>query len=81
MDAEMARRRRADARRITASLYRGRLQKEERDLSPLCGPEALTLVTRLTREGWSLSGRSVATYSRDSLPYRFVPAKGVASRS
>lgn len=75
MNSETARRSRAEGRRTTATLRRGRLQSDEPDLSPLRGPEALTLVTQLTRESWSLSGLGVPTYTRDAVPCRFVPGR------
>ena len=75
MDSERARRERAEARRKTAVLRRATLGDGERDLSPILGAEALTLVTHLTRESWALSGQSIPTYSRESTPYRFVPGR------
>lgn len=75
MDAENARRARAEARRRTATLRRGTLRAQEPDLSPVSGPMALTLVTRLTLESWALSGLPLPTYTRDATPYRFVPGR------
>ncbi len=75
MDPDIARRERAKARRATAILRRGTLQAEEPDGSPVYGDEALTLVARLTRESWSLSGHPIPTYSRRSIPCRFVPGR------
>ncbi len=43
--------------------------------SPISGVEALTLVTQMTNEAWSLSGRALPTYTRASIPYRFVPGR------
>ena len=75
MDSQAARRARAEARRKTAILRRTNLKRDEEDLSPVSGAEALSLVTQLTRESWSVSGRSVPTYARDSIPCRFVPGR------
>lgn len=75
MESQDGRRARAEARRQKAILRRGTLQADEPDLSPVSGPLALTLVTRLTLESWSLSGRAVPTYGRDTVPYRFVPGR------
>lgn len=36
------------------------------------GDAALSLVTNLTRLGWSLSGQEMPQYSRKDTPYRFV---------
>jgi lipopolysaccharide export system permease protein len=43
------------------------------DMCACQGGEALSLVTQLTREGWSLSGRAWPPYERHETPYRFVP--------
>ena len=75
MDAETARRARAEARRRTAILRRGSLHGDEPDLSPVSGPMALTLVTRLTLESWALSGLPLPTHAREATPYRFVPGR------
>ncbi len=37
------------------------------------GEAAISLVTRLTQESWSLAGLEIPTYSRASIPVRFVP--------
>ena len=71
MDAE--RRRRADARRGRITLRKSHLQTLEADLSPVRGAEALSLVTRLTRESWAMAGLPEPTYSRAQTPCRFVP--------
>lgn len=75
MDPEAARRARAEARRRTATIRRARLQRDEVDLDPVRGAEGLTLVTRLTRESWTLSGREYPRYSRATIPCRFVPGR------
>ncbi len=54
------------------TLSKSRLGEEE-DLHPIRGGEALSLVTRLTAESWSLSGRRLPDYSRREIPCRFVP--------
>ena len=72
MDPDAARRARAEARRGTATLRRGTLQRDEVDLDPVRGPQALTLVTRLTRESWALARRLEPSYTRRDLPWRFV---------
>lgn len=53
-------------------LHKARLGEPERDLSPIRGSEALSLVTQLSRESWLESGREVPDYSRSETPYRFV---------
>lgn len=37
------------------------------------GPEALSLVTRLTQESWATAGREFPRYERSQIPVRFVP--------
>ena len=66
---------RAALRRKTAVLNRTRLGGVERDLSPLSGPEALSLVERLTRESWTAAGRIFPRYRRDQIPVHFVPGR------
>jgi hypothetical protein len=67
------RRARAEARRGRIVLRKARLQAVEEDLSPVRGAEAVSLVHRLTREAWSLSGKPEPAYSRRETPWRFVP--------
>jgi hypothetical protein len=69
------RRLRAQARYSRAILRKGRLQGREDDLSPLSGPDAVALVQQLTAESWSLAGLPVPTYTRDRIPWRFVPGR------
>lgn len=71
--SDTERRLRAERRRERAVLHRLRLGETEPDLSPIRGVEAISLVTQLTRESWSLSGRPWPEYSRAETPYRFVP--------
>jgi hypothetical protein len=47
----------------------------EDDLNPINGPEALSLVTALTKESWTLSGRALPEYTRADIPCRFVPGR------
>lgn len=70
--ADDERRARADARRLRAVLHKGTLQAREHDLDPISGAAALSLVTRLTAESWSLSGLPWPSYSRHEVPHRFV---------
>lgn len=72
MDSKTAR---AAARRERAVLVRTRLKASNADLDPLRGPEAVSLVDRLTREGWQLSGRRLPVYDRATTPCRFVAGR------
>jgi hypothetical protein len=72
-DAE--RQSRAEDRKRRAVLHKSHLRGVERDLTPVRGADALSLVTRLTRESWGLSGRPLPTYSRRQIPCRFVPGR------
>jgi hypothetical protein len=71
--SDTERRQRAEQRRQRAVINRARLGEVEPDLHPIRGVEAISLVTRLTRESWSLSGRPWPEYTRSETPYRFVP--------
>jgi hypothetical protein len=73
--ADVERRRRAEARRGRTILRKTRLLRREHDLNSLRGPEAVALVARLTAESWSLSGRELPSYTRDTIPVRFVPGR------
>jgi hypothetical protein len=64
---------RAELRRKRAILNRTTLSPHEPDPTPVSGVEALALVGRLTREGWSAAGRELPRYSRSEIPVRFVP--------
>ena len=64
---------RARARRDTAVLHRSRLQAVEHDPTPVRGGDAISLVTRLTEESWSLAGGERPAYGRREIPCRFVP--------
>ena len=68
---------RARERRKIAVLAKGRIRTGEQDLHPVRGEEAISLLTRLTEEIWSISGLPRPTYSRTQIPCRFLPgAKG-----
>lgn len=71
--SETDRRARARARRGRAILRKGRLQCLDADLAPISGPDAVGLVPRLTAESWSLAGLEVPDYTRERIPWRFVP--------
>lgn len=53
-------------------LHRTNLQAIERDLEPLAGAEAVSLVRRLTAESWALAGGTEPAYTRAQIPCRFV---------
>jgi hypothetical protein len=63
---------RAEARRGRAVLRKARLTAEEVDLSPIDGAGAISLVARLSRESFSLTGQAEPTYTRAETPYKFV---------
>jgi hypothetical protein len=69
------RRERAQARQSRALLRKGRLQSREEDLSPIRGADAVGLVRRLTAESWSLAGLEAPSYTRDRIPWRFLPGR------
>jgi hypothetical protein len=64
---------RAKARSERMTLRKARLGEPEADLDPLFGADAISLVSRLTRSSYSLAGRSTPTYTRATIPCRFVP--------
>lgn len=64
---------RAIERRRRAIITRHALDDGGPDTVPVRGPDAISLVTRLTREAWSLSGRPWPDYDRASTSYRFRP--------
>lgn len=66
---------RAQARHGRAILRKSRLQNLEEDLTPLSGPGAVSLVERLTTESWALAGFALPSYTRDRIPWRFVPGR------
>lgn len=73
MSSDSDRRLRAENRRQTAILSRATLGGIEPDPVPISGAEAVSLVERLTRESWTVAGRSLPTYSREQIPVSFVP--------
>ena len=70
--SDVGRRQRAEVRRARATLHKTRLS-EERDPTPVFGSEAVSLVLHLTRESYALAGLDEPNYTRDHIPYRFVP--------
>jgi hypothetical protein len=66
---------RAAARRRELVLRKTDLRGAEGDLHPVHGAEAVSLLTRLSLEAWSMSGRSTPAYTRAATEYRFVPRK------
>jgi len=54
-------------------LHRTSLRSREEDLHPVTGGEAISLLSRLTRESWRTAGLDEPTSSREETPYRFVP--------
>ena len=54
-------------------MHKGRLGEPEVDFSPVRGAEALSLLTRLTIESFSLAGHDLREYPRENIPVRFVP--------
>ena len=66
---------RALARRGRAILQKTRLQSSEADITPISGPDAVALVRQLTAESWSLAGLEAPNYTRDRIPWRFIPGR------
>lgn len=64
---------RAKARGERMTLRKARLGEPEVDPTPISGAEAISLVSRLTRTSYFLSGHEAATYTRRTIPCRFVP--------
>lgn len=71
--AESDRRSRAEGRRAHVVIRSTSLYEPGEDPVPVHGPEAVSLVHRLTRESWSLAGLAQPTYTRAETPIRFVP--------
>jgi hypothetical protein len=63
---------RAEARRLRAVLRKDTLQAREHDFDPVFGSAAVSLLTRLSDESWSLSGLPWPSYARQEVPCRFV---------
>ena len=57
------------------TLRKGRVGEPEVDFSPVFGPEALSLVHRLTLASFSLAGLPRPSYTRAEIPCRFVPRR------
>ena len=70
--SDEARKQRADERTRRAVLVRTHLGAPEVDADPIDRPEAISLVTQLTRQSWALSGQPWPTYRRAEIPCRFV---------
>jgi hypothetical protein len=64
MSRDSDRRLRAEHRRRTAVLNRVTLNGIEPDPLPVSGPDAVSLVERLTRESWTAAGLAFPEYSR-----------------
>jgi len=75
MSSDSDRRLRAEHRRRTALLNRTSVGGIEPDPVPVSGPDAVSLVGRLTQESWALAGRRLPRYSRDQIPAAFVPRR------
>jgi hypothetical protein len=45
----------------------------EYDFSPVRGVDAISLVTRLTRECWAIRGDAIDPLDRETIPVHFVP--------
>lgn len=73
MSTSADRSRRALRRREVAVLRKGQVRDGEHDLHPVRGAEAISLLTRLTAESWSLTGLPNPSYRRSEIPCRFVP--------
>jgi len=71
---DAGRRARAESRRGKIVLRRTHLS-DDTDPEPVRGEEALSLVTHLTHESWSLAGLEEPTYSRRQIPCRTVPGQ------
>jgi hypothetical protein len=67
---------RAQARREGMILRKSQLGEPEADLSPVFGADAISLVYRLTRASYSLAGHPHPTYTRELIPWKFVPRRG-----
>jgi hypothetical protein len=73
MSRDSDRRLRAEHRRRTAILNRVTLGGIEPDPLPVSGPDAVSLVERLTRESWTAAGLAFPEYFREQVPVAFVP--------
>ncbi|MFC1706407.1 hypothetical protein ACFL59_06220 [Planctomycetota bacterium] len=73
--SEPERRRRAEERWRRMTVRRTHLGAAEPDLKTVRGTAAVSLVSQLTRESWSLGGLAIPSYSRSETAYRFVPGR------
>ena len=73
MSSQSDRAYRAQQRRLTATLHRGKVGGIEPDPVPLDGSDAISLVERLTLESWAAAGKVMPKYSREQIPIAFVP--------
>lgn len=64
--------RRARLRRDRMRLRKTGLGDATGDLSPAWGPEAVSLVYRLTRMSYGLAGYAWPAYRREEIPCKFV---------
>jgi hypothetical protein len=69
----LARKQRAARRAETVSIHKGKLGDAPIDFSPVKGAAAISLLTRLTRESFSLARSQAPAYRREEIPVRFVP--------
>lgn len=53
-------------------LRKARLGETEVDLDPIHGAAAISLAVQLSHHAWSLTGRSLPSYSRSEIPIRWV---------
>lgn len=63
---------RAEKRRRTMTVRFTTLD-DETDPWPIRGAEAISLVTQITRDVWSLSGQPSPQYERKNMPVRCIP--------
>lgn len=72
---QQQRRERAEARRARMTIVRTPEGAGAPDPVPVQGAEAISLVTQLTRESWSLAGLPLPSYERSAIPFRFAPGR------
>src|SRR5690606_8974468 len=72
-DADATRRARAEARRGSITVRRVERGADEAPTERIRGEAALSLVTKLTRAAWVVTGRPFPSYRRDEIPCVFVP--------
>jgi hypothetical protein len=75
VSAEDERRARAEARGRRVHLRWTKLGDEDPTADAIFGADAVTLVTELTEQVWSLSRRPLPSYTRATIPIRFVPGR------